>query len=160
MSRQEKYKCEICGKNAILGNHFCNIKDVKKYQQKKDSDPDADLRPDYFGDEVQKLKISEHIYAASTVIGLILVNRLLFLEVGIYARIFSVVIGILILIFIYRQKINDLFKPSFKYLVSICFGDKGTAERLVAQELKRNSKISRKEAIDRAIQKLIYDRSR
>lgn len=48
----------------------------------------------------------------------------------------------------------------FRRLVALARGDAGRAERLVDYELNRDPKLSRNEAIQSAIDRLEYDRTR
>lgn len=49
---------------------------------------------------------------------------------------------------------------SLDHLLTLCGGDKDQAERLIQFELKRDSKLKRSQAIQKAADRLQYDRSR
>ncbi len=48
----------------------------------------------------------------------------------------------------------------FSKLVNVCFGDRAKAERLIALELRRDSRLSRAAAIQAALDSVAYDNRR
>jgi hypothetical protein len=63
--------------------------------------------------------------------------------------------------------LRSLFTPrparpsrAYRQLLNRVFGDEGAAERLVAFEQKRTPGLSRDQAIDKALDRLEYERTR
>jgi len=161
MKKKINYTCSRCGKKAVLGEHFCKSEDVLSFQNKKNYNPDADLSYSAGETELKESKFDrKNLYAGASLTAILILVAFLYSTVGNSALWLLLVAGFVALIFFTRKNFEGFMPNPYQELLRLCHGDSYLAERLIYAEMNRLDGLNRKEAISRAKERLLHDRSR
>ena len=160
MPKKIKFKCSKCGKRAVLGEHFCDSRDIEKYRLKLNYDPDADLGYNPAAAPRQPLTISRPIYAMAGIAGLLVLAGFSYQLFGGLALIALLALATVVVVIRYGPNIAAIFADNSRELLSLCRGDQDLADRLIRAEQLRQGAISKRQATALATRKLLSDRLR
>ncbi len=142
--KEIKYKCPECGKSAILGKHFCIVKntyDPEEYEKEW---------------ELKKRKRN----AILIIIAAITVVVFSWGEIGYLSLLVLFIPGILLLLRYFKPNKEKSNSGMYNELLMMMGRDKNVVERLIVLEMNKNPKLSRSECIQMAFEKNKYERNR
>lgn len=147
MKPKIKYKCMYCNKTVVLGEHLCPVKDKESFIEEET--------------EEKRNQFSFLKKIGVVTIASLLIYGLLFRHIGYYSLLLMVFFIVLVFLVNGKDiKVYKIKKNYYKELLKLTAHNSDVAERLINHERELKPGMSRKESIQRAYEKLLYDRSR
>lgn len=147
MSRKntKEYRCPVCGKQAIFGQHFCVVKE--------------EFDPDEYEKQWDKKKRKKRIYIV--LVAILILIAFAWAETGFFPLVFLIIPGLLIGYQILKGRNGKNVKTrAYNELLLMLGRDRRLVEEVIKGEMNRNPKKTKDECAEIAYEKLLYEKRR